>query len=300
MDLINQLRIFNQVKDSGGFSAAAEQMRLPKPTVSLAIQQLEARLGTRLLNRTTRRVSLTQDGEALAERAAALVADSEELEQLFRPSAQALQGRLRVDVPSRIARRHVAPALSAFFARHPGIELELGSSDRTMDLVHEGIDCALRVGEVLASSLVARPLGTFRIINCASPAYLARHGLPRNPSELAQHRAVNYVSPSSGRPAPWQWTASGQLQAQMVPSQVSANNAETYIACCLSGLGLIQVPAYDVCDHLEAGELVEVLHEWPAPPMPVQIVYPHRKHRSPRVQAFCDWLAEIMSECLER
>ncbi len=298
MDRIDQYRIFLRVAQSGGFSAAANQLGLPRPTVSLAIQKLEARLGTRLLNRTTRRVSLTQDGEALLERAIALVADSEELEQQFRPQAQAVRGRLRADLPSRVARRLVAPALPAFFARHPGIELDLGSSDRAIDLVHEGIDCALRVGDLQASSLVARPLGSFRLIHCASPAYLARHGVPRSPADLPRHLAVNYASPSTGRIAAWEWVEDGQVRSLPMRAQVSANNAETYIACCLAGLGLIQIPAFDVREHLDAGELVAVLGDWPVPPMPVQIVYPHRRHLSRRVQAFSAWMADVLAPCL--
>lgn len=299
MDRIDQLRVFIRVAHSGGFTVAADQLGMPRPTVSLAIQQLEARLGARLFNRTTRRVSLTQDGEALLERAIALVADSEELEQQFRPKAGALQGRVRVDLPSRIARRLVAPTLPAFFERHPGIELELGASDRAIDLVHEGVDCALRVGELPASSLVARPLGMLRLINCASPAYLARYGCPQVPADLPRHLAVNYASPSSGRVAPWEWEEAGEHRTLAMRARVSANNAETYIACCLAGEGLIQIPAFDVREHLEAGELVEVLADWLPPPMPAQLVYPHRRQLSRRVQAVSAWLAQIMAPCMQ-
>ncbi len=300
MDLIEPLRIFMRISDSGGFTAAAEQMGLPRPTVSLAIQQLETRLGTRLLNRTTRRVSMTEDGTALRERATALIADRKELERLFLPAVQAVQGRLRVDLPSRITRRQVAPALPGFFARHPGIQLELGCSDRHVDLVREGIDCALRIGTLEASSLIARPLGSFRLANCASPDYLAQHGCPRAPTELSQHWVVNYISPSTGQATPWSWLEDGVLQLRTLASRVSVNHAETYIACSCAGLGLIQVPAFDVQEHLAAGTLVEVLADWPAPALPVQIVYPHRKHLSPCVRAFCDWLTETLKDHLER
>lgn len=299
MDRIDQLRIFIRVAHSRGFTLAADQLGVPRPTVSLAIQQLETRLGVRLFNRTTRRVSLTQDGEALLERAIVLVADAEELEQQFRPQAEALGGRLRVDMPSRIARRLVAPALPTFFTRYPGIAVELRSSDRAIDLVQEGVDCALRVGTMSSSSLVARPLGQFRLIHCASPAYLARHGTPKSPSDLARHQAVNYASPTSGRIAPWEWMDGGTLQTLQMNGQVAVNNAETYIACCLAGLGLIQIPAFDVSEHLASGELVEVLAAWPAPAMPVQLVYPHRRHLSRRMQAFSGWLAEVLAPCMQ-
>ncbi|RYY55070.1 MAG: LysR family transcriptional regulator, partial [Comamonadaceae bacterium] len=261
---------------------------------------LEARLGTRLLNRTTRRVSLTHDGEALLERARTLVADAEDIEQQFRPTDGALSGRLKIDVPSRIARRLIAPALPDFFAQHPAIELELGSTDRTVDLVHEGIDCALRVGPLASSSLVARPLGRFTLINCASPAYVARHGMPTTPGELAQHIAVHYVSPTNGRVAPWEWLRDdGEHVAVPMRGQVTANNAEAYIACALAGLGLIQIPRFDVQDHLADGSLVEVLPQARAEAMAVHLVYPHRRHPSRRLQALTGWLAALLAPYLD-
>lgn len=297
MDRIDQLRIFIRVADSGNFTSAADQLALPRPTVSLAIQQLESRLGVRLLNRTTRRVSLTRDGEALLERAAALVADAEELEQHFHAQVEVV-GRLRVDIPSRIARRIVVPALSDFFARYPGIEVELRSDDRAIDLVHEGIDCTLRVGEMSSSSLVVRPLGMLQLINCASPAYLAQHGKPESPADLSRHLAVSYISPGTGRVAPWEWLNNGELNALQMPARVTVNNAETYIACCLEGMGLIQIPAFDVREHLRSGELVEILQAWLPPPMPVQMVYPHRRYLSRRVQVFSNWISEVLTPCL--
>lgn len=297
MDRIDQLRIFLRVAQSGSFTLAADQLELPRPTVSLTIQQLEAHLGVRLFNRTTRRVSLTQEGESLVERAIALVADAEELEQQFHSRSGTLTGRVRVDMPSRIARRLVAPALPVFFAEHPGIEVELGSSDRVIDLIHEGIDLALRVGPPLPSSLVVRPIGHLRLVNCASPAYLARQGIPRTPADLTRHQAVKYASPSNGRVEPWEWVEAGELRSVPMGGPASVNNAETYIACCLAGLGLIQIPAFDVAEHLSSGELVEVLSQWQAPPMPVQLVYPHRRHLSRRVQAFSNWVTQLLAPC---
>lgn len=294
MDRIDHLRVFVRIAACRSFAQAADQLGLPRATVSLALQQLESRLGARLLNRTTRRVGLTQDGEALLERAAALIADMEDIEQQFRPSAGRAVGRLRVDVPSRIARRLVAPALPELLGLHPGLQVELGSSDRAVDLVHEGVDCALRIGPLAASSLVARPLGEIELINCASPAYLARHGTPREPKELAAHEVVDYVSPSSGRSVPWEWVADGQTHTVQPRSRVSANNAETYIACALAGLGLIQIPAFDVQHQLRSGELVALMPEARAAPMPVHLVYPHRKHLSRRLQVFMVWVEALM------
>lgn len=302
MDRIEQLGIFIRVAHSGGFTAAAQQLDLPRPTVSLAIQQLEKRLGTRLFNRTTRRVSLTQDGERLLERALNLVADNDALEQQFQPQASALSGRIRTDMPSRIARCLVAPALPAFLESHPDVAIELGSSDRAIDLVRDGIDCALRVGDVRSESLVAHRLGHLRMANCASPAYLARFGTPQSPMDLPQHRMVGYALASKGGGALWEWQAGEQTGEQVrtitMPSPVSVNNVETYIACGLAGTGLIQIPAYDVHAHLQQGELVEVMAQWPAPPMPVHLVYPHRRNLSPRVKAFSRWLEALLAPYL--
>lgn len=300
MDRIELLQVFVRVAETGSFTRAADRLGLPRASVTTAVQQLETRLGTRLLHRTTRRVGLTPDGEATLERARALVADMDDMEQQFLPARGQVSGRLKVDVPSRIARLLIAPALPDFFERHPAIELELGSTDRAVDLVLEGIDCALRVGPLTSSSLVARPLGHFALINCASPAYLERHGTPCTPADLPEHLAVNYASPTSGRAAPWEWLSDGEIATLRMRSQVAANNAETYIACALAGLGLIQIPAYDVREHLAAGELVEVLPDARAEPLPVQLVYPHRRNLSRRMQAFAGWLETVLADALDK
>ena len=245
MDRIDHIQIFLRVADTGSFTQTAEQLGWPRASVSLAVQQLEKRLGTRLLHRTTRRVSLTPDGELLVDRARSLVADMEELEQQFQPTDHTAKGRLRVDVPSRIARRLLAPALPDFFARFPAMELELGSSDLMIDLVQEGVDCALRVGGLANTSLVARPLGAFVMVNCASPAYLATHGTPHSPDDLPSHWAVHYGT-GGGRLTEWEWLEQGQARQCSLPSRVAVNNVETYIASALAGMGLIQVPHYDV------------------------------------------------------
>lgn len=300
MDRTDHLRVFIRIAACGSFSLAADQLGLSRAAVSIAMQQLEARLGTRLLHRTTRRVGLTRDGESLLARASALVADMDELEQQFRPARSVVAGRLRVDLPSRIARRLVAPALPALLTRHPELYVELGSTDRQIDLVQEGVDGALRVGTLAPSSLVARPLGEIELINCASPQYLSRYGTPRSVADLDRHLAIDYVSPGSGRAAAWEWVADGRMQATTLRSRVGANNAETYIACALAGAGLIQIPEFDVREHLAAGELVRVLPDANPPPMPVHFVYPHRRHLSRRLQVFIAWLQELMAAYVAR
>lgn len=299
MDRIDTLRTFLRVAATGSFSQAADQLGLPRPSVSIAIQQLEARLGVRVFHRTTRKVTLTQDGQALLERASALVGDMEDLEARFHPQAEGgVVGRLRVDVPSRIGRRLIAPALPDLLARHPRLDIELGATDRSVDLVAENIDCALRVGALGDSSLVAHPLGRFQLINCASPAYVQRHGRPQSPQDLRLHQVVQYLSLSTGQATPWEWQEDGTRHTLRVEGRVGVTNAETYIACALSGLGLIQIPRFDVEEHLDDGSLIELLpHHRPAP-MPVQVVYPHRRHLSRRVQVFIAWMEELLGSRL--
>ena len=301
MDRLDHLRIFLRIAQCSSFTQAAEQLGLPRASVSGALQQLESRLGARLLHRTTRRVRLTPDGESLVERARALVTGMEAIEQQFQPGTQNIGGRLRVDVPTRIARQLLAPALPDFLARYPGIAFELGASDRNVDLVQDGVDCALRVGTLQPSSLVARALGRFSIVSCASPAYLSCHGTPCTLAdlELQSHKQVHYAPSPGGRHLPWEWQANGETRAMVLPGSVTANDAETYIACALAGMGMIQVPAFDVQEQLAAGALVEVLPQLRPPPMPVHLVYPHRRHLSERVQVFGNWVQTLLHPHLD-
>ncbi len=294
MDRIDLFRIFARVVECASFTRAADTLGMARSSVSEAVQELEARMGVRLLHRTTRRVAPTQDGAAFYERCLRLIADVEEVESLFRGARTGPVGKLRVDVPGRIGRLIVAPALPDFFAAYPGIELELGVTDRAVNLVEDGVDCVLRVGPLSDSGLVAKPIGTLPLINVASPAYLERHGLPAAPSELKHHWAVNYASPSTGRVEDWEWWEEGVQHTRPMRSHVTVNGAEAYIACCLAGLGLIQIPAYDVQRHIEGGALVEVMPDYRAAPLPMSLLYPHRRHLSRRLQVFAEWLAALM------
>lgn len=294
MDRIDLFRIFMRVVDCASFTRAAQTLNLPRSTVSVAVQDLERRIGTRLINRTTRKVSPTHDGSAFYERCVRLLADIEEAETLFLTSAALPSGKLRVDVPGRIGRLVIAPALPEFVDRYPGVQIELGMSDRTVDLVGENVDCALRVGPLRDSGLIARSLGTLRLINVGSRSYIERYGKPRSPRDLHAHWAVGYASPSSGRVEDWEWTENGEVRTMSVPSRVTVNSAEGYIACCLAGLGLIQIPAYDVKPSLASGELVEVMRNHRAAPMPLTLLYPHRQHLSRRLQAFTAWLEGLL------
>lgn len=300
MDRIDLFATFARVVECASFTRAAATLGVPRSSVSTAIRLLEDRLGTRLLHRTTRHVSPTQDGLVFYERCLRLLAEVEEAEGLFREGDDKPVGKLRVDVPGRVGRLIVAPALPSFLERYPGIELELGVTDRAVNLVEDSVDCVLRVGELSDSSLIARHLGKLRLINVASPAYLARRGVPTRPADLPAHQVVRYVSPSTGAAEEWQWQDGGETRRLLLPGRVTVNSAEAYIACCLAGLGLIQIPAYDVVDHLAAGELVEVMPDHRAEAMPVALLYPHRQHRSPRLQAFAEWLEPLLRERLLR
>ena len=304
MDKLDQYRVFVQVAEMGSFIKAAHALQLPRATVSAAVQQLEDEVGARVLNRTTRQVRLTAEGAQLLGRLRPLLADAEDLERLFQSSDSQVVGALRVDVPSRIARRLIAPALPVLLRRYPGLQLMLGSTDRAVDLVQEGIDCAVRVGALHDSSLIARPLGYIALINCASPAYLRAHGVPQKPEDLlsgAAHWAVGYASPSDTRELPWQYLdPSGQSREMALPSRVSVNNAESYIAACRAGVGLIQIPRFDVQHLLDRGELVEVMPQYRAASMSVSLLYQHRSQRSKRLVAFVEWFSELMEAHLER
>ncbi|CDN61076.1 LysR family transcriptional regulator PA2877 [Burkholderia cenocepacia H111] len=299
MDKLDQVRIFLQVAEMGSFIKAAHALDAPRATVSAAVQQLETALGTRLLHRTTRQVQLTADGALLLERGRRLLAEADELDRLFRRRDHDVVGRLNVDVPSRIARRVVAPALPSLFRRYPKLQLSLGSTDRSIDLVQEGVDCAIRVGRLADSSLVVRPLGQFTLINCASPDYLRECGVPEHPDALAHgHWAIGYASPTTGRELGWEYCADGQRHVLTLPSRVIVNNAETYIASCIAGMGLIQIPRFDVEHLLASGALVDVMPGHRAEPMDVSAVYPHRRHRSRRLNAFIEWFGELMADAL--
>lgn len=294
MDRIDLFRIFIRVVDCTSFTRAADTLTMPRSSVSAAIQELEGRVGARLLHRTTRKVTPTQDGLAFYERCQQLVADVEETENLFRQTAARPSGKLRVDVPGRIGRLVIAPALAEFLDRYPQIDIDLGVTDRSINLIEDRADCVLRVGPLDDSSLIARPLGELALINVASPAYLSHHGTPRTLDDLRNHLAVNYASPTSGRVEGWEWIENGVAKIVAMRGRVTVNSAEAYIACCLAGLGLIQIPAYDVRRHLDAGDLVDVLENHRAAPLPLTLLYPHREHLSRRLNVFAVWLESLL------
>jgi DNA-binding transcriptional LysR family regulator len=293
------LQIFVRVAELSSFSQAADRLGLPKARVSAAVQQLEAQLGTRLLHRTTRRVQMTQDGQAFYERCKDVLADLDELQAMFQHGVQALRGRLRVDMPTLIARDQLIPRLPEFLAAHPQIDIELSSTDRRVDLVREGFDCVLRVGALADSGLVARPLGAVRQINCASPAYLARHGTPQTLSDLAAHRMVHYLPTLGAKPIGWEYVQDGETRSLAMPGALIVNGTEAYQAAGLAGLGLIQVPAAGVKSLIERGLLVEVMPRYQGPPLPVSLLYANRRNLPKRVQVFMAWVGEVLRPYLD-
>lgn len=293
MDL-DTLRIFARVAELASFTQAADQLGLAKGRVSAAVQQLEAQLGTRLMQRTTRRVRLTPDGEQFLERCKELLADAEQLQAMFQPAASSLRGRLRIDLPTTLARDVIIPRLPEFLAAHPLLEVGISTTDRRVDVVQEGFDCVLRVGALADTGLVARPLGAVTMCNTASPAYLRTFGTPKTLADLAQHRIVHYAAKLGTQGAGWEYLDGGVRRVLPMRSAVVVNSADAYQAACVAGLGLIQVPAHATQQLIDAGVLVDVMPQFRAAPMPVSLLYPNRRQIAPRVQAMLNWIAQVM------
>jgi len=299
LDKIHAMQLFIRVAELESFSRAADTLGLPKGSVSRQVQALENLLGIRLLHRTTRRVQLTQDGMVYYERAKDLLSNLDELDGMFQHDPRSISGRLRVDMPVGVARNLVIPKLPAFLQQYPGIELELSSSDRLVDVIREGFDCVVRVGTLKDSGLVARPVGKLTVINCASPDYLARFGYPETLDDLESHALVHYATSLGVRPQGFEISIDGQTHWLKTGGVLTVNSTETYHAACLAGLGIIQVPRVGVKDALRSGKLVEILPHHRAAPMPVSLIYPHRRNLSRRVHLFMEWLTEILKSYVD-
>ncbi len=296
MNPLERMQIFTRVAELNSFTQAALALGLPKATASTAVQQLESLLGTRLLHRTTRKVQLTQDGQIFYERCKDVLADVDELQTMFQQQgAQALRGRVRLDMSTGVARNIVIPRLPELLQLHPHLELELSSTERRVDLVREGFDCVLRSGAVSDPGLIARPLGHLRMVNCASPAYLQVHGIPVTLADLTGHALVHYVSTLGTRSMGFEFLDGAQVGQLPMAGAMTVNNADAYTAACLAGLGIIQVPVIGVRDLLTQGLLVEVLPQYPAPAMPMTLLYANRRNVSKRVRVVMDWLAGVLT-----
>jgi LysR family transcriptional regulator for bpeEF and oprC len=296
MDKLQAMALFVRVVETGGIARAAESLRIPKATATTLIQRLEASLGTKLLNRTTRRVSVTPDGAAYYTRAAAILAEVKEAEEALAQRSAAPHGRVRVDAPTLVARSVIVPALPGFFARYPEIELALACNERHFDLVAEGIDCALWIGEVDDPNLVARRVGFLYFVTCAAPSYISAHGSPAHPSELARHRCINHFSPSSGATVEWVFSKDGERVQAVFPGNLALEDENSYVSAAEAGLGIAQMPAFVVKDAMEHGTLDLILPDWLPEPSPLHVVYPQSRHLSRRVRVFVDWLSALIAD----
>jgi DNA-binding transcriptional LysR family regulator len=296
MDL-DELRIFAKVADLASFSGAAGQLGLAKGHVSTSVRQLEASVGTRLLHRTTRSVRLTPDGERFLVRCQELLAEAEQLQLMFQPAPGGLRGRLRIDLPSSFARKVIIPRLPEFLAAHPLLEIGISTTDRRVDLVQEGFDCLMRIGVLGNSDLVARPLGTLRMENAASPAYLAQHGVPHTLADLARHRLVAYTPRLAPDDAAWEYfdEAGGIYRTLPMRASVMVNGTDAYQAAAVAGLGIVQAPSLGLRPLFDQGLLVPVLPASTARPLPVSLLYANRRNLAPRVQAVMAWLTEVVT-----
>jgi len=291
MDRFDTMRLFVRIVERGNFSSAARDLQLPRATVTRAIQDLEARLGARLLERTTRIVRLTDDGVVYYGRCVQLLSDLDEVESGFRLGGS--NGPLCIDMQGTLARFFVLPALPDFLRHYPGIDLRLSETDRMIDLVEEGIDCVLRAGVLPDSSLVGRQIAASEQLTLASPAYVDRHGIPETLEDLSQHRMVAYAASATGQPYALDFTVDGEVREIMLPFDIVVRGAEIYTAAGVAGLGLIQVSRYRIQSHLDAGELVSLFPHHPPPRMPVSLLYPGNRSLSPRARVFADWLANL-------
>jgi LysR family transcriptional regulator for bpeEF and oprC len=295
MDKLQAMQVFVQVVDSGGFSRAADSLNMPKATVSTLIQNLERLLKVKLLHRTTRKVNVTADGAGYYERCLRILADVKDTEESVSRTQSSPSGRLRVDVPSGLGRQLIIPALPDFFSRYPDIRLEMGSGDRQVDLVEEGIDCALRGGVLADSTLIARRVGALYFSTCAAPSYLARFGRPLHPRDLLEHRCVNYFSSKTGKIFEWDFAKDGERIQLALDGPLAVNDSEAYLAAGIAGIGIMQTPQFSLQRHVALGSLEPILMEWVSDPLPLHVIYPQNRHLSAKVRVFVEWIAELFA-----
>jgi DNA-binding transcriptional LysR family regulator len=260
---------------------------------------LETSLGTRLLHRTTRKVQLTQDGTIFFERCKDLLADVDDIETMFAQGPTNITGRIRVDMSAGMARSLVLPRLPEFLKEYPGVQVEVSSTDRKVDLIREGFDCVIRVGTLEDSGLIARHLGDLTLVNVVSPEYIKKFGKPKKIEDLDEHQMVHY-SPTLGmKPFGFEYFDGEKYISRPVAGPVSVNNSDAYTAACLAGLGIIQTPIVGMQAYIDQGRLIEILPKFRGEPMPVSLLYPHRRNLARRVQIFMEWIEKIMKDFIK-
>jgi LysR family transcriptional regulator, regulator for bpeEF and oprC len=293
MDRLQAIEVFTRVVETNSFSKAAELLDLPRGSVSTQVQALEQHLGVRLLNRTTRAVSVTEDGALYYERCLRILAEMADAESSLSNKRESPTGTVRVDTSGTLARTLLLPALDEFYRAYPHIEVRLGLADRNIDLIQDGVDCVIRMGALEESSLVARRIGNSRITTCASPAYLEENGTPATLEDLSGHRAINYVSARTGKTFPFEFLVDDEIVKVSLGGALAVNDGTVYISAGVQGFGIIQPSRFMVADLIGRGELVEILTSFQSPSTPLSIVYPHRRNLSSRVRAFTEWVTEV-------
>lgn len=291
MDRLTRMELFVRVVERGSFRAAAADLGLARSTATEAIKALEADVGARLLERTTRHVAVTLDGRAFYRRCLSILAEMAETEAIFRDEKP--QGVLRVDAHPMLTQIFLLPHLRQFLDRYPLLDLQIGQTDRYVDLLREGVDCVIRAGEITDSSLIMRKLGSITELTCASPAYIEAHGMPETPDALGGHEAIGFISSRTGQILPLEFTVNGQVRNLTLPTRIRVNNSDTYVDLAQRGFGLIQAPRHRLRPYIEAGKLVEVLADFPPAPTPLSALYPQNRQLSPRVRVFLDWIVGI-------
>lgn len=298
METIEAIKRFVRVAELASFTQAADQLGLPKASISNAVQQLENELGTQLLHRTTRKVQLTPDGQIFYERSKHLLGEVDELKALFQSDDASITGIIRVDMSTPMARNLVIPKLPEFLNRYPNLQVELSSTDRRVDLIAEGYDCVVRTGELVDSGLVVRHLGEMSQTNFVSPAYIAKYGEPSTLDELEQHWLIHYNVNAAAKFDAFEYWDGKTCHKIAMRSRISVNNTDAYRAACVAGLGIMQAPALGASQLVYEGKLVEILKGFHAPPIPVSMLYPNRRNLSKRVRIFMDWLSELLKHHL--
>ncbi len=291
------MRVFARVVEAGNFTKAADSLQMPKPTVTKLVQSLEAHLKVKLLQRTTRSVTVTSDGAVYYERVVRLLADLDEIEATMSRARTSPKGRLRIDVGTSVAHEILIPHMMDFHARYPDLQVEMGVTDRPVNLVSDNVDCVIRGGTLTDQSLVARRIATVDFMTCATPEYVRRHGLPSHPSEIeTAHQVVNYVSAANGRLFPLTFEKDGETLEIEGRHVLAVNEASAYMVAGMSGLGIFQPVRFMAESRIASGELVQVLPEWGAGTLPIYVVYPSNRHLSAKVRAFVDWVVELFAQ----
>jgi LysR family transcriptional regulator for bpeEF and oprC len=295
MDRLKAMGIFVRVVEANSFAKAAETLSLAPAAVTAAVQHLEAYLGTKLLQRTTRRLSLTPDGADYFAQCVQILAVVEAAEDRFRHQDEHNpKGKLRLDMPGTLGRNVVIPQIAGFSNAYPDLQLVMSLTDRLVDMTQEGIDCAVRVGELRDSSLIGRPLGSMRFLTCASPGYLARYGVPHSIEDLATQRAIVHYSGRSGRAFDWDFQRDGEvIKVDMTGGAIAVDDADAHLMCGLQGLGLMQAARYMALPHVRSGALVEVLPAWEPLPLPISLLYPRNRMGAPKVKLFAEWVSAL-------